>query len=62
MTSLKKALGQHLFLLGKTWRNKKDSKLNHETLGGLMDNACFYLARPGGKRRLPSSTMKRSGA
>jgi hypothetical protein len=26
------------------------------------DNACFYLARPGGTRMLPSSTIKRSGA
>jgi hypothetical protein len=32
MVSLKKALGRRLFLLGKTWRNKK---FNHIVLGAL---------------------------
>ena len=37
MASLTKALGLHLFLLGKTRRNKKASKFNHDTLGGLTE-------------------------
>ena len=37
MASLMKALRRCLFLLGKTWRNKKASKFNHDTLGGLTD-------------------------
>ena len=32
-----KALGQCLFLLGKTRRNKKASKFNHDMLKGLTD-------------------------
>jgi hypothetical protein len=32
-----KALGLHLFLLGKIRRNKKVSEFNHHTLGGLKD-------------------------
>jgi hypothetical protein len=36
MVSLKKALGRRLFLLGKTWRNKKRLlKFNHIVLGAL---------------------------
>ena len=37
MASLIKALGLHLFLLGKPWRNKKASEFNHDTLRGLTD-------------------------
>ena len=37
MASLTKTLGLHLFLLGKTRRNKKASEFNHDTLGGLTD-------------------------
>ena len=37
MASLMKALGLHLFLLGKIRRNKKASEFNHDTLGGLID-------------------------
>ena len=37
MASLMKALGLHLFLLGKTRRNKKASEFNHDTLEGLTD-------------------------
>ena len=36
MVLLKKALGRHLFLLGRTWRNKtRLPEFNHELLGGL---------------------------
>ena len=35
MASLMKALGLHLFLPGKTRRNKKASEFIHDTLGGL---------------------------
>ena len=35
MASLSKALGLHLFLLGKTRRSKKASEFNHDTLEGL---------------------------
>jgi len=45
MVSLEKALGQRLFLLGKTWRNKKASKINHIALGGLWDIVPEYPAR-----------------
>ena len=37
MASLIKALGLHLFLLGKPWRNKKALEFNNDMLGGLMD-------------------------
>ena len=37
MVSLTKALGLHLFLLGKTRRNKKVFEFNHDKLGGLTD-------------------------
>ena len=47
MVSLKKALGQRLFLLGKTWRNKKASKFNHTVFGGLWDIVPGYPARKG---------------
>jgi hypothetical protein len=37
MVSLEKALGRCLFLLGKTWRDKKRlPKFNHTVLGGLL--------------------------
>jgi hypothetical protein len=35
VVSLQKVLGQSLFLLRKTKRNRKASKFNHDTLGGL---------------------------
>ena len=47
MVSLKKALGQRLFLLSKTWRNKKASKINHTVLEGLWDIVLGYPARKG---------------
>ena len=37
MASLTKELGLHLFLLGKTRRNKKAFEFNHDTLGGLTE-------------------------
>ena len=37
MASLTKAVGLHLFLLGKTRRNKKAFEFNHDTLGGLTN-------------------------
>ena len=40
--SLRKALRQRLYLLGRTWRNKtRLPKLNHEILGGLSILGCF---------------------
>jgi len=47
MVSLEKALGQRLFLLGKTWRNKKASKFNHTMLGDLWDIVSGYPVRKG---------------
>ena len=47
MVSLEKALGQRLFLLGKTWRNKEASMFNHTTLGGFCDIVPGYPARKG---------------
>ena len=35
MVSHRKVLGQCLFLLSKTWRNKKFPELHHEVLGDL---------------------------
>ena len=52
MALLTKALGLHLFLPGKIRRNKKASKFNHDTLGGLTDQGPrassweFYLDGP----------------
>ena len=57
MVSLEKALGQCLFLLGKTWRNKKASKFNHTALGGLRDLVPGYPARKGDLVRLEISYM-----
>ena len=47
MASLRKTLGQSLFLLSKTWRNKKASKFNHTVLKGLWDIVPGYPARKG---------------
>ena len=42
MVSLRKALRPHLYLLGRTWRNKmRLPELNHEVLGGLSILGCF---------------------
>jgi len=52
VASLTKALRLHLFLLGKTRRNKKASEFNHDTFEGLMDQGPrgspweFYLDGP----------------
>jgi hypothetical protein len=57
MVSLKKALGRHLFLLGKSWRNKKRLSSSTIQCSGACPCVVPRVPRKEGRRSSPTRIL-----